>query len=164
MVCNVSRVGVARWERSRWFWVAALAGGLHVAITLYWALGGHALLWTMGTGFIAKFESMMWILWPVALVKAVGAFGPVWLSTHGWPWARLTRLTVWLASFVLIGWGGLNTIVGNMVLFGLIRPTDGFDRPVMIGHAWIWDPLFLLWGISLLTGLIRTRTTRASLV
>ncbi len=118
----------------------------------------------MGTGFIAKFESMMWILWPVALVKAVGAFGPVWLSTHGWPWARLTRLTVWLASFVLIGWGGLNTIVGNMVLFGLIRPTDGFDRPVMIGHAWIWDPLFLLWGISLLTGLIRTRTTRASLV
>ena len=105
----------------------------------------------MGTGFIAKFESMMRILWLVALVKAVGVFGPVWLSTCRWPWARLTRVTLWLPSIVTIGWGGLETVIGNMVLFGLIRPDDSSDRPVMIAHAWPWDPLFLLWGLSLLT-------------
>lgn len=163
MIHSANRGGATYRERSRWFWAAAFAGGLHVGITLYWALGGQALLWTMGADFIAKLESMLWILWPVALVKAVGAFGPTWLSTHGWPWARLTRSGVWLGSVVLIGWGGLNTIICNMVLFGLINPAGGFDRPAMIGHAWIWDPLFLIWGTSLLIGLIRTHATRASL-
>lgn len=38
-------------------------------------------------------------------------------------------------------WGGLNTAVGNLVLAGVIQPDSGFDRPGMIGHAYLWDPL-----------------------
>ncbi len=145
--------------RSRWFVLAAVAGGVHTGITLYWAIGGRALLWTMGDAFIAKFASVMWILYPLAAVKAVGAFGPLWFQSHQWqPSRSLIRLVYWCASVVLLIWGGLNTVVSNLVLFGIIRPSAGYDRPVMIGHAWIWDPLFVVWGLGLLLGLTRTRT------
>lgn len=145
-----------------WFLAAAVPGGLHVAITLCWAMGGRALLWTMGSAFIAKFSSVMWVLYPLALVKAVGAFGPLWLDRRGWPWRRLSRLGSWLAGIVLVAWGGANTVVSNLVLAGVVHAPGGYDRPVIVGHAWIWDPLFLLWGAALILGLLSTRRRPAS--
>ena len=62
----------------------------------------------------------------------------------------------WVGAAVLIVWGGLNTVVGNLVLTGVIRPGSGYDRAGMIGHAWLWDPLFLAWGIALVMGLVAT--------
>lgn len=163
MTYSVSNGSRVRMPRSRWFVLSALAGGVHTAITLHWALGGQGLLWTMGDAFIAKFSSMMWVLYPLALVKGVGAFAPLWLQDHAWwPAPRLTRALYWGASGVLLIWGGLNTIVSNLVLFHVIHPADGYDRPVMIGHAWIWDPLFVLWGVGLLLGLRGSRDARAS--
>ncbi|WP_235531315.1 hypothetical protein [Phycicoccus sp. Soil748] len=44
-------------------------------------------------------------------------------------------------------------MVANLVLVGAIHPSSGFDRPGMVGHAWLWDPLFLLWGASVVLGL-----------
>lgn len=162
MTYGVDRGSVARPASSAWFSLAALAGGIHTAITLYWAVGGRGLLWTMGDDFIARFASHMWILYPLAAVKAVGAFGPLWLQNHSWwPLRRVTRLMCWAAAAVLIVWGGLNTVAGNLVLFHAINPGDGYNRPVMIGHAWIWDPIFVVWGIGLLMGLLRTRRGRA---
>ncbi|MDN5564774.1 MAG: DUF3995 domain-containing protein [Luteococcus sp.] len=162
MTRDVNADSPAIHARSRWFALAALAGGIHAGITLYWAIGGRALLWTMGDAFIAKFASVMWVLYPLAAVKAVGAFGPLWFQSHQWQPSRpLIRLGYWCASVVLLIWGGLNTVVSNLVLFGIVRPSAGYDRPVMIGHAWIWDPLFLVWGLGLLLGLTHTRAVSA---
>ncbi len=144
-----------------WLTVAAVAGGLHAAITFHWALGGQHLLWTMGTAFIAKFATVMWILWPLGLVKAGVAFGPLWLASRGWPWAHLTRALCWIAGAILTGWGGANTLATNAVLFGLYRPAGGYDRNVMIGHAWMWDPLFVVWGVGIIGGLLTSRRSRA---
>lgn len=162
MTHSVSMGLTDRTDRSNWFCLAAVAGGIHTAITVYWAVGGRALVWTMGDDFIAKFASAMWVLYPLAAVKAVGAFGPLWLQNHSWwPLRRGTRLIYWAAAAVLIVWGGLNTVAGNLVLFHAIHPTAGYNRPVMIGHAWIWDPIFIVWGIGLFMGLLRTRRGRA---
>ena len=58
---------------------------------------------------------------------------------------------------MLVAWGGLNTVVGNLVLAGAIVPDGGFDRPGMVGHAFLWDPLFLAWGLALAVGLWGSR-------
>lgn len=58
---------------------------------------------------------------------------------------------------LLVGWGGLNTAVANLVLLGIIQPESGFDRAGMVGHAYLWDPLFLAWGMALAMGLIASR-------
>lgn len=63
----------------------------------------------------------------------------------------------WLGAALLLAWGGVNTVVGNLVLGGVITSTDGFDQAGMIGHAYLWDPLFLAWGIALVGGLITSR-------
>ncbi|QNK53405.1 DUF3995 domain-containing protein [Dermacoccus sp. PAMC28757] len=140
-----------------WFSLAAVAGTLHTAITFYWALGGKALLWTMGESFIAKFSDVMWVLFPLAIAKGLGAFAPIWLVRRGWPLRRLSLFVCWTGSAVLIAWGGANTLVGNAVLLRAIHPSGGFDRSTMVGHAWIWDPLFLVWGLGLAVGMWVTR-------
>jgi hypothetical protein len=58
---------------------------------------------------------------------------------------------------VLIAWGGVNTLTGNLVLAGVVVPAAGYDRDSMVGHAWLWDPLFLVWGIALALALLLTR-------
>ncbi|WP_203567878.1 hypothetical protein [Aestuariimicrobium ganziense] len=63
---------------------------------------------------------------------------------------------------VLVGCGGLNTAVANLVLAGVLPRGDDFDRAGMVGHAWLWDPLFLLWGVALVVGLWATRQRRSS--
>ena len=148
-----------RSSASCWF---VLAGVIHAAVTLYWALGERGLLWTMGDSFVAQFADIMWVLYPVALVKGVSAVAPLWLARRGWPLRRLTRPVCWVGSVVLVAWGGANTVLANAVLLGAVRPDGGFDRAAMIGHAWIWDPLFLVWGASLAAGLWSTRHSEAS--
>lgn len=156
-VASVTNPHPGRQQASGWFAAAAIAGALHTAITLYWAFGGKGLLWTMGESFVAKFSDVMWILFPLALAKGLGAFTPIWLSRHGWPARRLSRIVCWAGSAVLVLWGGANTLTGNAVLIGAFHPSAGFDRAAMVGHAWIWDPLFLAWGLSLAMGLWATR-------
>lgn len=142
---------------SHWLVAAAVAGFLHATITFYWALGGRELLWTMGHDFIARFSSFMWLLFPLGAVKAAAAIGPLIFDAMRWPLRRATRALCWVGAAVLVAWGGMNTLVGNAVLLGLVHPQGGFDRSAMIGHAWIWDPLFLAWGLTLLVWLFSTR-------
>ena len=41
-----------------------------------------------------------------------------------------------------------------------IHPDGGYDRQAMFGHTLLWDPLFLVWGVLLLSGLATTRGWR----
>ena len=75
--------------------LAALASVIHAPVTLYWALGGQGLFWTMGDSFVAQFADIMWVLYPVALVKGVSAVAPIWLARRGWPMRCLTRAVCW---------------------------------------------------------------------
>ncbi|HET7356690.1 MAG TPA: DUF3995 domain-containing protein [Nocardioidaceae bacterium] len=137
--------------------LAALLGMVHGLVSLYWAAGGDWLLSTLGERLVATFADMRWLLAPVGLVKLGFAWLPLLLVSRSWPHRRWWRPLCWCGAAVLIVWGGLNTVVGNLVLAGAVRPHGGYDHAGMVGHAWLWDPLFLAWGLALAVGLVRSR-------
>lgn len=139
------------------FVAASAIGVIHAGFSLYWAAGGTLLVWSLGSDLVESFRGREWLLAPIGAVKLVAAVGPLVLARAGWPARRVTRSACWLGPLLLIIWGGLNTTVGNLVLAGVIRPESGFDRAGMIGHAYLWDPLFLAWGAALALGLIASR-------
>lgn len=141
------------------FVVAAASGLVHAGFSLYWAVGGDWLLDTLGERLSehARTASGRVVLGGAALVKAFVALGPLLLARRGWPLPRVTRPVAWLSAALLTLWGAANTVVGQLVLAGAIRPDGGYDRPGMVGHAWLWDPLFLVWGVLLGVGLWRSR-------
>jgi hypothetical protein len=49
-------------------------------------------------------------------------------------------------------WGALNVTVSWAVLGGALPTSGGVDRRAQLGHAALWDPLFLVWGLCLLVG------------
>ncbi len=150
--------GSARWDSiNRWLGLAAVSGAVHAGFSLYWASGGTWLLDTLGARIVTAFAGLEWVLYPLGLVKLVGAVAPLWLYRRGRPARRFWRLVCWLGAALLVVWGGVNAVVGNLVIGGVITSTDGFDRAGMIGHAYLWDPLFLAWGIALVAGLITSR-------
>lgn len=143
--------------------LAALVGLVHAGFSAYWALGGQALLDTVGAWAVrlAREEPAVSAagLGAVALLKVAGAVIPPWVE------ARVTddgrrrawRTVEWLAGCALMAYGGLNTVVSTLVLRGVIAPAGGYDERAQLGHAVLWDPLFLLWGALLTAGLWRTR-------
>lgn len=136
---------------------ASVFGSIHAGFSLYWATGGTWLVGSLGTDLVESFRGREWLLAPIGALKLVAALAPLALARSGWPARRLTRCACWLGAFLLIGWGGLNTTVGNLVFADVIQPKSGFDRPGMIGHAYLWDPLFLAWGVALMIGLLSSR-------
>ena len=139
---------------------AAAAGTVHGLFSLYWAMGGDWLLESLGDDLIEAFSDSRWLLLPVGLVKIFAGVLPLVLARWEWPAPRLSRSACWVGAIVLVLWGGANTIAGNLVLMGVITPEGGYDGPGMVGHAWLWDPLFLLWGASLTLALSLTRQRR----
>lgn len=142
---------------------ASVFGGIHAAFSLYWAAGGEVLAWSLGTDLLGRFRGREWLLAPIGTIKLAAALAPLMLARAGWPLRRLTRSACWAGAIVLVGWGGVNTVVTQLVLAGTIGPESGFDRAGMVGHAYLWDPLFLAWGAALAMGLIasRKRSTKA---
>jgi hypothetical protein len=143
--------------------VAGALGTVHAGFSLYWGIGGTWLVATLGERMVTAFAGLEWVLVPVGLAKLLAAWAPVLAADRDWPARPLTRTASWLGAIALLVWGGLNTVVGHLVLGGLIRPDGGYDRAGMIGHAYLWDPLFLLWGLALAVGLHRDAGRRAPL-
>lgn len=137
--------------------VGAVVGVVHGLFSLYWAFGGDWLISTLGDRIVDVFAGRRWLLFPVTVIKVGFAMLPLVLLARGWPLRRLSRLVCWLGTVGFVLWGGINTVTGNLVLSGLLRPAAGYDRPGMVGHAWLWDPLFLIWGITVTIGLLSTR-------
>lgn len=139
------------------FIAAAVLGTIHAVFSIYWAAGGTWLVWSLGSSLLATFEGREWFLFPVGVVKLIAAASPLLLARWGWPGRRTTRAACWLGAGVLIIWGGVNAVVGNLVLAGVIQPEAGYDRPGMVGHAYLWDPLFLAWGVAVALGMFRSQ-------
>ncbi len=139
------------------FVAAAAVGVVHAGFSFYWAAGGTLLVWSVGSDLLESFQGREWLLAPIGAVKLIAAVAPLALVWWRWPARVVTRSACWLGALVLVVWGASNTVVGNLVLTGAIRPESGFDRSGMIGHAYLWDPLFLAWGAAVAICLIATR-------
>src|SRR5258706_624747 len=132
--------------------IVALACAL---MSLYGALGGHALVSTIG-GYVEQFARRggalpVLVALAATLAKVVGALLALALVR---PSGRVVPRG-WLligsagASVLLVVYGGLNVLLGALVLSGVIHPTGSVDRTALHWHVGVWDLWFLVWGILL---------------
>jgi uncharacterized membrane protein len=134
---------------------------VHAGFSFYWAFGGQWLLATVGNWAVelsaeAPLEAGL-ALGTVALGKLLAAVIPVGVAYGRVPWPRFWRSVAWVGGSLLVVYGGVNAVVSGAVLAGLIRPPDGYVVEAMIGHAWLWDPLFFVWGAALVLSLWYSR-------
>jgi hypothetical protein len=142
--------------------LAAVAGGVHATFSLYWAVGGDWLLDTVGKGAVELQRkhrlAAAALLLAVTAVKVGGAGLPILVERAPGTWyRRVVRAASWLGGCFLVAYGCLYAGMSNAVLHGLITVPGEVDRRGMIGHAYLWDPLFALWGAALVVGLWFTR-------
>ena len=146
-------------------WLAAGFGAVHAAFSVYWALGGTRLLATVGQWAVRLSEEEPFLagagLGFVALVKLGGVAVPVGVEYGRIGWRRMWRALCWIGGVGLIVYGGINIVASGSVLAGLIDVEGGYDSAAMIGHALLWDPLFLLWGCALVAWLALSRDRSA---
>lgn len=129
-------------------WTAGLAGAVPAGFSLYWAGAG---CWRRSASGAVDLSTEHpraagITLGLVAAVKLLGATIPVGVAYGRAPWPWLWRGFSWAGGLLLVAYGGINTIVALAVLAGVIRPEGGYDADAMRGHAYLWDPLFFLWG------------------
>lgn len=141
--------------------VAAATGLVHAGFSAYWALGGTWLLSRIGAIAVefanrAPLESGL-MLGAVAVAKALAALIPVAVEAQRVPWPRLWRAICWVGGPGIVLYGLVNIVASGAVLLGVLVPDGGYDRDAMIGHALLWDPLFLIWGLALTGWLWLTR-------
>ena len=136
-------------------YAAAIVAFAYALMSLYWALGGHALVSTIG-GYVEQFARQggalpVLIALAATLAKVVGGLLPLALVR---PWGRVVPRGWRLAgsagaSALLVVYGGLNVLLGALVLSGVIHPTGSVDRAALRWHVGVWDLWFLVWGILL---------------
>lgn len=139
------------------FVAAACIGLLHAAASLYWALGGTWLLDTVGQFAVDMVRSggssTTIMLCTVTIVKVAGALIPLIDHAH-LPAHRWVRVMSTLGIVTLLLWGGVGMISAWVCL--ATGESAGFDR-ALVGHAYLWDPLFVLWGLCLAGALFQSR-------
>jgi hypothetical protein len=136
-------------------YAAATAAFGYALMSLYWALGGHALVSTIG-GYVDQFArrgGALPVLIALAATLAKVAGGLLALALVR-PWGSKVPPR-WLltgsagASALLVVYGGLNVLLGALVLLGVIHPAGSVDRTALRWHVGVWDLWFLVWGILL---------------
>jgi hypothetical protein len=136
-------------------YAAAITAFAYALMSLYWALGGHALVSTVG-GYAEQFASRggalpALIALAATLAKVAGGLLALALVR---PWGRKVPRR-WLlagsagASALLVVYGGLNVSLGALVLSGVIHPAGSVDWTALRWHVGVWDLWFLVWGIVL---------------
>ena len=136
-------------------YAAAVVAFAYALVSLYWAVGGHGLVSTVG-GYVEQFARRGGAV-PVLVALAATALkvaGGLLALALVRPWGRVVPRR-WLllgsagASVLLVAYGGLNVLAGVLVLSGVIHPGGNVDRTALRWHAGVWDLWFLVWGILL---------------
>ena len=136
-------------------YAAAILAFAYALVSLYWALGGHGLISTVG-GYVQRFASeggVVPVLVALAATAAKVAGGLLALALVR-SWGRVIPRR-WLltvaaaASALLVVYGAVSVAAGALVLSGVIHPSAGVDRTALRWHVGVWDLWFLLWGILL---------------
>ncbi len=136
-------------------YAAAVAALSNALMSAYWALGGHGLISTVG-GYVTQFAHQKGatpVLLALAAAAAKAAGGLLALALVQ-PWGRVIPRGWRLAgsagaSALLVVYGGLNVLLGALVLSGVIHPAGSVDRTALRWHVGVWDLWFLVWGILL---------------
>lgn len=135
--------------------IAAVLGLVHAGASIYWGLGGDALLNTVGQTADriseGQFADGRWLLVLIGMAKAVLAMAPALTARR--PGAGVLRPGYWLGATALIAWGAINTTTAGLLLLGVLPRPEPFDSAAAVGHALLWDPLFLAWGVALAAGM-----------
>nr|WP_296776318.1 DUF3995 domain-containing protein [Rhodococcus sp. (in: high G+C Gram-positive bacteria)] len=142
-------------SRNAYFAVACALGVVHAAFSGYWAAGGRWMLDTVGA-FATEWvdtepTTARTALLALTAIKLAAAVLPLLAVQDRIPLRKPILAVSWAGSVVLILWGGLS-FVGAVI--GLIASAD--NRGVKFGHLF-FDGIFLLWGATLLAGLIIDR-------
>jgi hypothetical protein len=136
-------------------YAAAIVAFGYALVSLYWAVGGQGLISTVG-GYVEQFARRggavpVLVALGVTMAKLAGGLLALALVR---PWGRVVPRR-WLllgstgASVLLVAYGGLNVLVGALVLSGVIHPAGSVDRTALRWHVGVWDLWFLVWGILL---------------
>ena len=136
-------------------YAAAIAAFAYAVVSAYWALGGQRLISTVG-GYAAQAAHLggaapVLLALAAAVAKAAGGLLALALVR---PWGRVIPRR-WLlagsagASALLVVYGGVNVLLGALVLSGVIHPARSVDRTALRWHVEVWDLWFLVWGILL---------------
>jgi len=146
-------------------YAATILGLGYAALSLYWTLGGTALLGTVGgeVGDLARRggAAAFTLGLGATLLKIAGcAVSYLLVRTRGR--SRWVLLPAALGGFVLIVYGGVLVAVGALVLTGAVEPDSAVDWTALRWHVVLWDLWFLVWGVALTTATIAFR--RQSLV
>ena len=149
-------------------YAAAIVAFAYALLSLYWALGGDALVSTIG-GYVEQFARRGGALPALTALAATLAKVAEGLLALVRPWGRMVPRG-WLlagsagASALLVVYGGLTVLLGALVLLGVIHPAGSVDRTALRWHVEVWDLWFLVWGILLalaIVGYWRRTATRA---
>jgi hypothetical protein len=136
-------------------YAAAIAAFAYALMSLYWAVGGHGLVSTVG-GYVEQFArrgGAVPVVVALAATAAKAAGGLLALALVR-PWGRVVPRR-WLlagaaaASALLVLYGAVNVAAGALVLLGVIHPAGGVDRTALRWHVGVWDLWFLVWGVLL---------------
>lgn len=144
-------------------WTACVLGVAYAAISVYWGVGGTALLGTLGGALEREARSgsagSLALVWGAAALKLVGALLPIAAVRFvGWTVARPSlRVLCWIEAVVLTAYGLALTSVGLAVQAGVIPTSDHPDRRALAWHAFLWDPWFLAWGVCALVAVLAAR-------
>lgn len=136
-------------------YAASFVAFAHAMVDLYWALGGHSLLSTVGgyAEHLARQGGVLPELLALSATAAQVAGGLLALALVR-PWGHVVPRVVLVlgsagASALLVLYGGITVLVGALVLTGVIHPSGGVDWTAMRWHTGVWDMWFLVWGILL---------------
>jgi hypothetical protein len=147
--------------------IAASLGTASAAVSAYWAVGGTALLDTVG-GEIERWgrersAGVVATLWVIVVIKLVGAAAPLVLVGVGasrlplWTRTRPARVLGWIAAVGLASYGGVLTVAGLLVEAGVFDASQDADERALAWHAYLWDPWFALWGAAFAAAMWRSR-------
>jgi hypothetical protein len=147
--------------------ISAGLGAASAAMSAYWALGGTALLDTVG-GEIERWgrersAGVVATLWVITVAKLVGAVAPLVLVGVGAgrlparTRAQPMRALGWIVAIGLTVYGSVLTVAGLLVEAGVIDAADDADEHAIAWHAYLWDPWFVLWGGAFTVAMWRSR-------
>jgi Protein of unknown function (DUF3995) len=152
-------------------WPARAAAGLafaSAAVSCYWTAGGTFLLGTVGGAIdeLAREHSLGAVALGAATVVLKVVTGILALALLRLPADAFRRRVLILAnavaSAILCVWGGVNVVVGAMVLGGAVSPSGDIDRYALRWHVFVWDMWFLIWGVTLALAVAAARQTYTS--
>ncbi len=148
----------------RFLWAAMVLGLVHAFWSFYWAFGGTWMLDTVGQWAVVsqlhRPVQTLLVLLGIGLVKTAAAVIPVLVEYGKLGGRRFWRAISWVGGVGLVVYGGVYAATALLVLVGVVAPGEDYNRPVMLGHALLWDPLFFFWGLCLVISLILTRGSK----